>query len=104
MTDHRNVSETRAGAANRFFEACAPENKDVRETMRPVRRHWMAVTDWFMDRTHDSGNPDAACDPEEFRRRFEQFESIIGSLIGAFYASLDELDVILSAPDVRLVD
>ena len=72
--------------------------------MRPVIRHWMAVTDWFMDRTHDSGNPDAVCDPEEFRRRFEQFESIIGSLIGAFYASLDELDVILAAPDVRLVN
>ena len=72
--------------------------------MRPVIRHWMAITDWFMDRTHDSGNPDAACDPEEFRRRFEQFESILGSLIGAFYAAVDELDAILAAPGVGLVD
>src|SRR5208283_4198309 len=83
---------------------CAPENKDVRDTMRPVIRHWMAVTDWFMDRTHDSGNPDDACDPEEFRRMFEQFESTLGSLIGAFYPPLDELDTILAAPDVTLVD
>jgi hypothetical protein len=104
VTDHRNVPETRAGAANRFFEACAPENKEVREPMQPVIRHWMAVTDWFMERAHDSGNTDAACDPGEFRRKFEQFESVLGSLIGAFYAALDELDAILTAPDVSLVD
>ena len=104
VTDHLRVPETRAGAANRFFEACAPENQDLRETMRPVILHWMAVTEWFMDRTHDSGNPDAAYDPEEFRRKFELFESVLGSLIGAFYASSDRLDEILADPDLSLVD
>ena len=104
INDHRSVPETRAGATSRFFEACAPENKNQRETMRPVIRHWMDVTDWFMDRTHDSGKTDAACDPREFRRRFELFESTLSSLIGAFYASMDELDEILAAPDVSQVD
>ena len=57
-----------------------------------------------MDRTHDSGDPDAACDSEEFARKFELFESILHSLIGAFFASLDELDEIFAAPDVSQVD
>ena len=75
VADHLKVPETRAEAAKRFFEACAPENKDLRETLRPVIRNWMKVTDWFMDRTHDSGDTDAVCDAEEFRRKFELFES-----------------------------
>jgi hypothetical protein len=104
IADHMKVPETRADAASRFFEACAPENKDLRETMQPVIRHWMTVTDWFMDRTHDSGNPDAACDAEELRRSFELFESVLKSLIGSFFTSLDDLDVILAAADITQID
>ena len=104
IIDHQNVPETRAEAAERFFEACAPENKDLGETMRPVIRNWMAVTEWFMERTHDSGDTDNASDPQEFLRKFELFESILRSLIGAFFASLDELDLILADTDVAQVD
>jgi len=104
VADHLKIPETRAEAAGRFFEACAPENKTFREILRPVVRNWMTVTDWFMDLTHDSGETDAVCDEQELRRKFELFESILGSLIRAFFASLDELDEILAASDVTQAD
>src|SRR5438270_1585735 len=40
VADHTKVPETRAEAANRFFEQCAPENKELRVTMMPVIRNW----------------------------------------------------------------
>lgn len=104
VADHLGVKETRAQAAERFFEVLAPENRDLRATLRPIVSNWMAVTEWFMDRTHDSGRADAACDEHELRRKFEQFESVMGSLIRAFFASLDELDRILASSDVGRVD
>ncbi len=104
IADHLNVPETRAQAAERFFEACAPENRDLRETLRPVVKNWMAVTDWFMDHTHDTGDTDAACDPQELSRKFELFESLLGSLIRGFFASLDDLDLILAAQDTAQVE
>ena len=64
----------------------------------------MSVTDWFMNRTHDAGDRDADCDEQEFRTKFELFESILGSLIRAFFASLDDLDKILATSDITQVD
>jgi hypothetical protein len=104
IVEHLKVLETRAEVAGRFIEACASENKSLRETPQPVVRHWMTITEWFVHRAHDSGETDADFNVQEFCRKFELFESVLGSLIRAFFASLDELDEILAASDVIQVD
>jgi hypothetical protein len=104
IAEHHGVKETRAEAAARLFEACAPENRPLMATLRPVVKNWMDVTDWFMARAHDSGATDSDCDEGELRGQFELFEATLGSLVRAFFASLDDLDKILDGADVGQVD
>jgi len=101
VASHHGVKETRAFAAYRMFEKYAPENRDLQKTLLPVIQHWLQVTEWFMARAHDSGKTDEQHDET---RLVEQFESQLNSLVRAFFTSIDELDHILAAPDLSLVD
>jgi hypothetical protein len=95
VKDHVATRSKPEDAAFRLFEACAPENQQVRDTLRPVIQQWLEVTDWFMRRAHDSGRIGADCDEDELRGNFELFESILGALVRGFFATVDELDEIL---------
>jgi hypothetical protein len=95
IKDHETTRTKPEDAAIRLFEACAPENQQLRDTLRPVVLQWLEVTDWFMRRAHDSGKVDADCDGNEFRRQFELFELALGALVRGFFATVEGLDEIL---------
>jgi hypothetical protein len=95
IKDHETTRTKPEDAAIRLFEACAPENQQLRDTLRPVVLQWLEVTGWFMRRAHDSGKVDADCDGNEFRRQFELFELALGALAREFFATVEGLDEIL---------
>lgn len=95
IKDHETTRTKPEDAAIRLFEACAPENQQLRDTLRPVVLQWLEVTDWFMRRAHDSGRVDADCDRKEFHRQFELFELALGALARGFFATVEGLDEIL---------
>jgi hypothetical protein len=95
IADHVATRSKPEDSAFRLFEACAPENQQQRDALRPVIQQWLGVTDWFMRRAHDSGRTDADCIEDELRRKFELFESILGALVRGFFATVEELDEIL---------
>jgi hypothetical protein len=82
-------------AAIRLFEACAPENKDVLNAISPVIFQWVDVTEWFMQRAHDSGETLSDFDEQELQRQFQLFETALTGLARGFFTALDELDEIL---------
>ena len=57
--------------------------------------HWLDVTDWFVQRAHDSGRVDSDCGEDELVARFELFERSLSSLVGSFFEAVEELDAIL---------
>lgn len=93
--DHEAVREKPVEAATRLYEELAPENEAHPELMRPIIRHWVDATNWFVRRAHDSGQPDSHYRPEELQHRFEVFERSLLALISSFYTALDELDALL---------
>ncbi len=95
IKDHETTRTKPEDAAIRLFEACAPENQQLRDSLRPVVLQWLEVTDWFMRKAHDSGKVDADCDGNEFRRQFELFELALGALVRGFFATVEGLDEIL---------
>jgi len=95
IRDHTNTREKPLEAAIRLFEGCAPENQQIRDTLRPRVQQWLEITDWFMHQTHDSGTIDANCDESELRRKFELFENTLVALIRGFFVTLEEIDEIL---------
>ena len=95
IKDHETTRTKPEDAAIRLFEACAPENQQLRDSLRPVVLQWLEVTDWFMRKAHDSGKVDAECDGNEFRRQFELFELALGALVRGFFATVEGLDEIL---------
>ncbi len=92
---YRQASETREAAAIRLFEACAPENEQARDMLRPIIRHWLETLGWFMRWVHDSGKVDADTDEAEFVAKFETFEASLSALSRGFFTTMDELDEIL---------
>ncbi len=95
IKDHETTRTKPEDTAIRLFEACAPENHQSRDTLRPVIIQWLEVTNWFEKRNHDSGRVDADCDSIELRRQFDLFESALGALVRSFFSTTDELDGIL---------
>lgn len=95
VRDHMTVREKPQDAAIRLFEAIAPENRALRDSLLPVIRQWLSITEWFVGRAHDSGQTDADGDETEFRAKFELFESILAALVRGFFSTVRELDEIL---------
>jgi len=95
IKDHEEAREKPVDAAKRLFEALAPENDKERDNLYPVIKQWIETTDWFISKAHDSGRTDNDIWTDEFQKKFELFERILGSLIWPFYQCVEELDEIL---------
>jgi hypothetical protein len=95
LYEHSQTRETRRSVAIRLFEGSVPENKQLRETLGPIVRQWMEITEWFVKSVHDSGIPDNGNDWGEFIRRFHLFEDTLTALVGKFFTTIEGLDEIL---------
>lgn len=104
LKKHEAVSVKNKEKAIRFFESCVPENKPIRDTLRPIVAHWWDVTEWFMQKTHDSGKADTACDDQKLRQQFELFESFLETLAQSFYKTTDQLDDILKEANPEQIE
>lgn len=95
VKDHVAARQRPEEAAIRLFEAIAPENRPLRDSLRPIIRQWLSITEWFVARAHDSGQTDADYDEREFRAKFELFEAALAALVRGFFITVKELDEIL---------
>jgi len=95
VRDHTSARERPYEAAARLFEACAPENKKLRRTLRPILIQWVDTSKWFMRHTHDSGLVDADVNFDLLTEKFELFERTLGALISGFFNTIEGLDAIL---------
>ncbi len=94
VADHVAARTRSFDAAARLFEALDPENEALRDQLRPVINHWLEITRWFVKKVHQP-NRIVHQDEQQLRSQFEQFESLLGSLLGGFFQTTDELDEIL---------
>jgi hypothetical protein len=95
VRDHLKAREKPVEAAARLFEAIAPENQALRGSLRPFIGHWVTVTNWFVEKAHDSGRTDGDVDEAEFRKKIELFETTLVALMRHFFVTVKELDEIL---------
>jgi hypothetical protein len=95
LGDHREAREKPREAAMRLFEACAPENCQLRDSLRPVVDQWFNVTEWFVSKAHSPGVAGASHDEASLRYHFELFERTLNALVGRFFATAADLDEIL---------
>lgn len=95
LRDHQLARAKPADTARRLFTSAAPENTEHIETLEPVVRHWIGVTDWFMRRAHDDGRCDGECPRDELERQFALFEKTLMAIVRQFYTAVDQLDQIL---------
>jgi len=95
LGDHVTARERPSAKAARLFQGCVRETSGTFNPLQPIIRQWLQVTDWFMQRTHDSGSVDADCSVAEFREKFNLFEATLASLVRQFYNTTKELDEIL---------
>ncbi len=95
LKDHVAAREKRHDTATRLFKGFTSEDQNLGNTLRPVIMQWMDVTEWFMKKTHDSGNQDNSIDGKEFIRNFELFEKTLGALEHGFFTTVEGLDEIL---------
>jgi len=104
LKKHKAVSVNNKEKAIRFFESCISENKPIRNTLLPIVDHWWEVTEWFMQKTHDSGKDKLASNEQKLRQQFEVFESFIAAIAQKFYDTADKLDEILKEAKPQQVE
>jgi hypothetical protein len=95
IKNHVAAREKPEETAFRLFEGIAPENEEMRDTLRPIVRQWLDVTNWFQKKVHDSGAQDNSIDGKEYLRYFELFEGTLGALVRGFFRTVEGLDEIL---------
>jgi hypothetical protein len=95
LKDHSEVRETKQEAASRLFEAIAPENQILRDTLRPVIMQWLKINEWFMKYAHDNGSQDEDVDKDQFQSQFELFETTLSALTRSYFKTIEGLDEIL---------
>jgi len=95
VRDHSEGRERPEESAVRLFEAIAPENRALRETLAPVIRQWVGIGKWSVARAHDWKLIDGDYPEEELRRQFNLFETTLAALVRGFFQAADELDEIL---------
>src|SRR5205823_2960174 len=91
LKEHEETRIKPLDTAFRLFEACAPENTTLRDTLRPIVLQWIEVTEWFMRKAHDAGYVDADTDEQELVSHFELFETYLNALVRGFFNTVDEL-------------
>lgn len=103
LRDHREARERPRASANRLFEACAPENRMLRDAYVPMVERWLSIINWFMRKAHDSGEPDRSTDAAEMIDQFDGFEATLCNLamVRPFFGELDEIDAILDSTNSR---
>ena len=92
IKDHDEARERPSKAATRLFETIAPNNNNAGDILHPIIMQWLTVTDWFMQKAHDSGRPDNEIDNAEFQQKFFLFEQMLKALVSSFYNTTGELD------------
>lgn len=95
LNDHNKVSERKEDIASRLFEGIAPENKQLRNYLVPIANNWINVTEWFVDRTHETSNERTDINERQFIEKFELFETILIAMVGIFDRVIKDLDKIL---------
>lgn len=95
LVEHESVRQKRTDTAIALFEAIAPENRKLRDSLRPIVRQWIETTEWFMQKTHDPRIKDEIFDEEELHRKFELFELTLLGVVQGFFKTTDGLDAIL---------
>ena len=101
LREHVEAREKPREAAARLFLGVEPSNVNFRDSLRPVIEHWLAVTEWFVERVHDSGSQESGAEEVDFKKHFTLFETTLGALIRGFYKTADELDEILEKANAR---
>lgn len=86
--------KTDEDAAIRLFEAIAPENKGLKDTLSPVIIQWLDVTRWFVKKVHVP-LMEKSITEEEFLKKFNTFEQTLGGLIAGFFKTSRSLNDIL---------
>lgn len=87
--------EFRRDAAELFFQALTPAGKDERAKLRTLADQWHKIMRWAVRATHASKDGSNDVDPDVCRKRFDEFQSILGSLIWDFFNIAGEIDEIL---------
>ncbi len=95
ISDHVRTRESTRESAKRLFQAIDPSNRASEATLRPRIDHWIASTEWFVQRAHDRGRIDGKMGAEELRKRFEIFEYELSAMLREFFKTVEELDAIL---------
>lgn len=95
VRDHSRGRKRPEENAVRLFEAIAPENRALRETLAPVIRQWVEIGKWSVARMHDWKLVDADYPEKELHRQLGLFEATLGALVQGFFQAVDELDEIL---------
>jgi len=95
IKDHVETREKPLDAAIKLFEGRNPENRRLRDTLRPIINQWLEVTDWFVRKVHVPNISDVVIDQDELRKQFELFEATLGALVRGFFTTVRDLDEIL---------
>jgi hypothetical protein len=95
VRDHSGGRRKPEETAGRLFEAIAPENRALRETLVPVIRQWTGMAKWSVGRAHDWKLVDGEYPEDELQRQFDIFETTLQALMRGFFQAADDLDEIL---------
>lgn len=94
IKDHELTRSRPLDRAQRLFEAIAPENKRLGNTLRPIILQWVSIAKWSVGRVHDAGSS-ASLSPRDLETQFELFETTLAALVRGFFRTIEELDEIL---------
>jgi len=92
---HQDVSLTKKEKAKALLLELAPESGGVEESLIPVIDHWLDITEWFVERAHESPSVDIQVDENTLVEKFGSFEQALRALVGLFYSGLEEIEDIV---------
>jgi hypothetical protein len=78
-----------------FLEASIPESAGRPDLLAIPRTQWRALHDDAQHDAHENGHGCNADDEATCANLFTRFESLLGSLAGSYYLSLENIDAIL---------
>ena len=78
-----------------FLEASIPESAGRPDLLAIPRAQWKALHDDAQDDAHENGHGCNAEDEADCANLFSRFETLLSSLAGSYYRSLENLDAIL---------
>lgn len=79
----------------RFLEICIPESAGRPDLLATPRAQWKLLQKDALELTHENGGGYDEDDEAACASLFERFETLLSSLAGSYYLSLENLDAIL---------